>query len=102
MLRSTDPCARAAATRVLCYWRDRVANPLDLLKMLADEHPAVGSKPFAPPASSTMRSRRGRARVPEEAQDRFLDYTLDQTMNTLEKFIDFARQVMPNRSRVTW
>ena len=29
MLRSSDPWARAAATRVLCYWRDRVANPLD-------------------------------------------------------------------------
>ena len=28
MLKSTDPWARAAATRVLCYWRDRVANPL--------------------------------------------------------------------------
>src|SRR6185295_18211363 len=42
MLRSNDPWARAAATRVLCYWRDRVANPLALLKTQAtDEHPAV-------------------------------------------------------------
>ena len=42
MLRSSDPWARAAATRVLCYWRDRVANPLALLKVQAnDEHPAV-------------------------------------------------------------
>ena len=42
MLRSSDPWARAAATRVLCYWRDRVANPLALLKTQAtDEHPAV-------------------------------------------------------------
>ena len=24
MLRSSEPWARAAATRVLCYWRDRV------------------------------------------------------------------------------
>ncbi len=30
MLKSSDPWARAAATRVLCYWRDRVANPLAL------------------------------------------------------------------------
>ena len=36
MLRSSDPWARAAATRVLCYWRDRVANPLVLLKTQAD------------------------------------------------------------------
>ncbi len=42
MLQSSDPWARAAATRVLCYWRDRVANPLALLKTLAtDEHPGV-------------------------------------------------------------
>ena len=42
MLRSSDPWARAAATRVLCYWRDRVPNPLTLLKMQAtDEHPGV-------------------------------------------------------------
>ena len=27
MLRSSDPWARAAATRVLCYWRDRVHEP---------------------------------------------------------------------------
>ena len=34
--------ARAAATRVLCYWRDRVPDALDLLKTLAaDEHPRV-------------------------------------------------------------
>ena len=42
MLRSSDPWARAAATRVLCYWRDRVANPLALLKtQVNDSHPAV-------------------------------------------------------------
>ena len=33
MLRSKEPWARAAATRVLCYWRDRVQNPLGLLKV---------------------------------------------------------------------
>ncbi len=42
MLRSKEPWARAAATRVLCYWRDRVPNALALLKTQAtDEHPAV-------------------------------------------------------------
>ncbi|MEW6303283.1 MAG: PVC-type heme-binding CxxCH protein, partial [Verrucomicrobiota bacterium] len=39
MLRSPEPRARAAATRVLCYWRDRVKEPLELLKVQAnDEH----------------------------------------------------------------
>ena len=28
LLRCDEPHARAAATRVLCYWRDRVDNPL--------------------------------------------------------------------------
>ena len=42
MLASDEPWARAAATRVLCYWRDRVATPLEVLKKLAnDPHPAV-------------------------------------------------------------
>ena len=42
MLASPDFRARAAATRVLCYWRDRVSDALDLLKKLAaDEHPRV-------------------------------------------------------------
>jgi putative heme-binding domain-containing protein len=34
--------ARAAATRVLCYWRDRVPDALDQFrKLAADEHPRV-------------------------------------------------------------
>ena len=37
-----EPKARAAATRVLCYWRDRVDEPLELLrKQVNDEHPRV-------------------------------------------------------------
>src|SRR5205823_6686434 len=42
MLRSPDFRARAAATRVLCYWRDRVPDALGLLlKQAADDHPRV-------------------------------------------------------------
>ena len=42
MLRSPDYHARAAATRVLCYWRDRVKDPLALLEVQAkDESPRV-------------------------------------------------------------
>src|SRR5262249_5606870 len=41
-LRSPDHRARAAATRVLCYWRDRVKDPLTLLQVQAtDESPRV-------------------------------------------------------------
>ncbi|HYG74496.1 MAG TPA: PVC-type heme-binding CxxCH protein [Planctomycetota bacterium] len=42
MLRSPDHNARAAATRVLCYWRDQIGEPLYLLRVQAeDEHPLV-------------------------------------------------------------
>ncbi len=41
-LASKDFHARAAATRVLCYWRDRVPDALGLLlKLAADDHPRV-------------------------------------------------------------
>ncbi|HEX5268871.1 MAG TPA: PVC-type heme-binding CxxCH protein, partial [Gemmataceae bacterium] len=42
MLSSKEFRARAAATRVLCYWRDRVPDALGLLlKQAADEEPRV-------------------------------------------------------------
>ncbi len=42
VLKSKDPRARAQGVRVLCYWRDRVPNALDLLKTaVADEAPRV-------------------------------------------------------------
>ena len=89
MLRSEDPWARAAATRVLCYWRDRVANPLALLRVQADDpHPAVRLE--AVRASSFFQTAEA-AEVALESlnhpQDRFLEYTLDQAMNTLDAFL---------------
>jgi glucose/arabinose dehydrogenase/azurin/lysophospholipase L1-like esterase len=88
MLRSKEPWARAAATRVLCYWRDRVQNPLALLKAQAgDEHPAVRLE--AARAASFFQTPEA-AGVAVEAQkhpqDRFLAYTLEQTMKTLKPF----------------
>ena len=42
MLYSPDYHARAAATRVLCYWRDRVKDPLSLLEgQVKDASPRV-------------------------------------------------------------
>jgi glucose/arabinose dehydrogenase/azurin/lysophospholipase L1-like esterase len=88
MLRSKDPWARASATRVLCYWRDRVSNPLALLKTQAtDEHPAVRLEAVratsffqtpdaAPVALASL----------EKPQDRFIAYTFDRTMDTLKAF----------------
>jgi hypothetical protein len=89
MLRSSDPLARAAATRVLCYWRDRIPNPLALLKVQAnDEHPAVRLE--AVRAASFFQSAEAALVALESLnhpQDRFLSHTLDQAMKTLDPFI---------------
>jgi hypothetical protein len=89
MLRSSEPLARAAATRVLCYWRDRVPNALALLKVQAnDAHPAVRLE--AVRAASFFRTSEAASIALESLnhpQDRFLQYTLDQAMNTLKPFV---------------
>jgi putative membrane-bound dehydrogenase-like protein len=89
MLRSSDPWARAAATRVLCYWRDRVPDALSLLKVQAnDEHPAVRLEAIR--ATSFFQTSDAATVALESLnhpQDRFLEYTLDQAMNTLKPFI---------------
>jgi len=88
MLRSSDYHARAAATRVLCYWRDRVSGALDLLRVqVNDDNPrvrleAVRACSFFPSAKA--------AEVALESlnkpQDYYLKYTLDETMRTLDKY----------------
>ncbi len=88
MLRSPDYHARAAATRVLCYWRDRLANPLELLRAQAnDEHPrvrleAVRACSFFP----TSKAAEVALESLNHPQDKYLKYTLDETMKTLDKF----------------
>ena len=86
MLRSGSPQARAAATRVLCYWRDRVPDALTLLQAQAkDDHPAVRLE--AVRAASFFRTPDAVA-VAEASRalpgDRFLDYTFQQTLATLK------------------
>ena len=86
MLRSSSFEARAAATRVLCYWRDRVPDALALLQVQAkDAHPAVRLE--AVRAASFFRTPEAAA-VAEASRalpsDRFLDYAFQQTMATLK------------------
>jgi azurin len=86
MLRSSEPLARAAATRVLCYWRDRVPDSLTLLNVQAnDEHAAVRLE--AVRAASFFRTPEA-AGIVQAAQkhplDRFLEYTVQQTLTTLK------------------
>ena len=61
VLKSPDHRARAAATRVLCYWRDRVPGALH-------PHDPVIEAVQAPPHSGHQRvtERRHRRRIPQE------------------------------------
>jgi putative heme-binding domain-containing protein len=88
VLQSKDYHARAAATRVLCYWRDVISDPLGLLMECAnDVHPRVRLE--AVRAASFFEE--GRAaevalQVAKHPRDYYLDYTLNETMKQLEPF----------------
>ena len=89
MLRSPDYRARAAATRVLCYWRDRVEQPLELLRaQVNDDNPRVRLE-----AVRALSFFKGADAAPAlevaveslvHPQDDYLKYTLKETMTTLE------------------
>jgi len=93
MLRSPDYHARAAATRVLCYWRDRVKDPLALLAAQAgDEHPRVRLE--AVRACSFFKTAKAaevallaldKEKNPDKP-DYYIKYCLDETMKALDKF----------------
>jgi glucose/arabinose dehydrogenase/lysophospholipase L1-like esterase len=90
MLTCPEPHARAAATRVVCYWRDRVHEPLELLrKQINDEHPRVRLE--AVRALSFFEGDQV-AKAQEIAleslvhpQDDYLEYTLNETTKTLDQ-----------------
>jgi sugar lactone lactonase YvrE len=94
MLRSSNHNARAAATRVLCYWRDRVPDPLALLKVqVNDEHPRVRLE--AVRACSFFQTSKA-AEIALEAlekeadpkkPDYYIKYCLDETMKALDKYM---------------
>ncbi|MFI4874338.1 MAG: PVC-type heme-binding CxxCH protein, partial [Blastopirellula sp. JB062] len=86
LLRASDPRARAAATRVLCYWRDQVENPLALLQaQVNDENARVRLE--AVRALSFYDTQEALDIALESLaydQDYYLEYTLGETIKTLE------------------
>ena len=86
--RSPDFHARAAATRVLCYWRDRVPDALDLLKKLAaDPHPRVRLEAVRAASFFTVPEAVEVALISaEQPTDEYLDYTRGETMKALEPY----------------
>jgi azurin len=85
LLRSPSADARAAATRVLCYWRDRVPNALPELQRLAtDENPrvrlhAVRAASFFPVAQATDVA----LAATKQKVDYYLDYVIGETLRQL-------------------
>jgi putative heme-binding domain-containing protein len=88
VIASPDFHARAAATRVLCAWRDRVPKALDTLKKLAADPyalvrlEAIRAASFFPVPEAVE--------VPlisaDHPSDMYLDYTRGETMATLEPY----------------
>jgi hypothetical protein len=90
VLTCPEPKARAAATRVVCYWRDRVGQPLELLrKQINDEHPRVRLEAiralsfFEGPAAAKAQEISLESLL--HPQDDYLEYTFNETTKTLDR-----------------
>ncbi|MBI3837203.1 MAG: HEAT repeat domain-containing protein [Planctomycetia bacterium] len=88
LLASPDFHARAAATRVLCYWRDRVSGAMELFKRLAaDPHPRVRLE--AVRAASFFTAPEA-VEIPviaaESPSDEYLDFVRGETLRTLDPY----------------
>ncbi len=95
MLRSPDFRARAAATRVLCYWRDRVQKPLQLLRaQINDAQPRVRLEAIR--ALSFFNTEPAIAVALEllaYPDDEYLRFTFNETLNTLERRVGSGTRV---------
>ena len=92
VLASPDFHARAAATRVLCYWRDRVPDALDLLrKLAADPAPRVRLEAVRAASFFTDPEAVEVALISaDQPTDEYLDYVRTETMKALEPFVTKA------------
>ncbi len=89
-LKSPDFHARAAATRVLCGWRDRIADVLELLRaQVNDEHPRVRLEAIRTLSFFTGSDAEKAAEIAVESlihpQDEYLKVQLDETNKTLDR-----------------
>ncbi|MEZ6055437.1 MAG: GDSL-type esterase/lipase family protein [Planctomycetaceae bacterium] len=90
VLASKDPRARAAATRVLCYWRDNVADPLgQLQKLVSDDHPRVRAEALRALSffhgDSAAKARDIAYESLTLEQDLYLEYVFKETLETLDR-----------------
>ena len=89
LLQSPEPRARAAAARVLCYWRDRVSQPLELFRTLAnDESPRVRLEAVRAASFFTGSEAQEVAyEILNRDTDYYLEYTFKETMRQLQKSV---------------
>jgi putative heme-binding domain-containing protein len=89
LLSSPNFQARAAATRVLCYWRDRVPDALALLKkQAADSHPRVRLEAIRAASFFTVPEALEVVLVStERPSDIYLDFVRGETMKALEPYV---------------
>jgi putative heme-binding domain-containing protein len=92
VLASPDFRARAAATRVLCYWRDRIPDALDLLrKLAADPHPRVRLEAVRAASFFTAPEALEIVLVStEKPSDEYLDFVRKETMRALDPVVKKA------------
>ncbi|HUD83726.1 MAG TPA: HEAT repeat domain-containing protein [Candidatus Saccharimonadales bacterium] len=89
LLHSPQPEARAAAGRVLGYWRDRVPGALDLFKTLADDpNPRVRLEAVRGASFFRTADAAGVALTAlKHSTDYYLNYTLGETMRQLKPWV---------------
>jgi putative membrane-bound dehydrogenase-like protein len=96
LLETTDPRARAAATRALSFWVDRVSDPLGLLhSQINDTHPRVRLE--AVRACSFIHSTDSievALDVLNHDMDHYLEYTLSEMMRSMEAILGRSAQQM--------
>src|SRR5581483_640243 len=84
--------ARAAAARVLCYWRDRVPEALELFKKLAaDPHPRVRLEAVRAASFFTVPEAVEVVLIASDhASDTYLDFVRGETMKALDPVVKKA------------
>ncbi len=88
MLHSPEPRARAAAGRVLCYWRDRVPDALESFRPLAeDENARVRLEAIRDMSFFNNAEAANIALLAlKHPTDYYIDYTLKETIRQLEPY----------------